>query len=271
MHGRVLVVAGSDSGGGAGVQADIKTITALGAYAATAITAITAQNTLEVAAVYLLPTDLLRLQMTVVLDDIGADAIKIGMLGSAEAVEAVSDILDDYANFLPVVLDPVLVSTTGSPLSAPGALDVLKQRLLPRATVAMPNLPEAEALVGNPINDLSDMREAAAAILALGARAVLLKGAHLPGEMVVDVLATPDWVEELAAPRIATRHTHGTGCTLASAVAAGLAQGLDLRMAVHRGRAFVRAAIAAAPAFGAGNGPLNHGITMDPTRLDRLR
>jgi hydroxymethylpyrimidine/phosphomethylpyrimidine kinase len=266
----VLVVAGSDSAGGAGIQADIKTITALGAYAATAITAVTAQNTIGVAAVYLLPADLLRLQMTVVLDDIGADAIKIGMLGNAEAVEAVADVLGVYARSLPVVLDPVLVSTTGSPLSDRGALDVLIRRLLPMATVATPNLPEAEALIGKPITDLSGMRAAAAAILALGARAVLLKGAHLPGDGIIDVLATADWVEELAAPRIATRHTHGTGCTLASAVAAGLAQGLDLRMAVQRGRAFVRAAITAAPGFGAGNGPLNHGVTVDPSRLDRL-
>jgi hydroxymethylpyrimidine/phosphomethylpyrimidine kinase len=268
MQGRVLVVAGSDSGGGAGIQADIKTITALGAYAAAAITAVTAQNTLGVAAVHVLAADLVRLQIALVLDDIGADAIKIGMLGSAEAVEAVSDVLAVYS--LPIVLDPVIAATTGSTLLVRGALDVLKRRLLPMATVVTPNLQEAEALLGKPIKDIASMRAAASAILALGAGAVLLKGAHLPGDTIVDLLATADGIEAFAAPRIESNHTHGTGCTLASAVAAGLAQGRDLRSAVQRGRAFVRAAIAGAPGFGAGNGPLDHTVTLDQVRLAAL-
>jgi len=155
-------------------------------------------------------------------------------------------------------------------LLAQGALDVLRRRLLPMATVVTPNVPEAEALIGEPIKDIAGMRTAAAAILTLGARAVLLKGAHLPGDMIVDLLATADGIEAFAAPRIASRHTHGTGCTLASAVAAGLAQGRDLRSAVQRGRAYVRAAIEGAPCLGAGNGPLNHAVTVDPARLGRL-
>jgi len=267
MHGRVLVIAGSDSGGGAGIQADIKTITAFGAYAATAITALTAQNTQGVHGVHAVPPDFVARQITVVLDDIGADVVKTGMLGDAATIEAVCDALERHAAGVPVVVDPVMVATTGARLLASGALETLKRRLLPLARVITPNRPEAEALAGMTIDDVAAMHHAAEAMLTLGVPAVLLKGGHLPGEQVIDLLATVDGVEELVAPRIASRHTHGTGCTLASGIAAGLAQGLGLRDATVRARAFVRAAIAAAPGFGAGHGPLNHTVTVDPAHL----
>jgi len=267
MRGRVLVIAGSDSGGGAGIQADIKTITALGAYAATAITALTAQNTLGVFGVMPVPADFIRQQIEVVLSDIGADAIKIGMLGDVATIGTVCDALRDFAPNVLVVLDPVMVAKGGQALLAAEAVDTLRRQLLPRAAVITPNLPEAEALTGLTIRTEADMREAAAAILGMGVPAVLLKGGHLPSQRLVDLLATKDGTEAFEAPRIATRHTHGTGCTTASAVAAGLAQGLDLRDAVIRARLYVRAAIAAAPGLGQGHGPLNHAVTFDPSRI----
>ena len=267
LSGRVLVVAGSDSGGGAGIQADVKTITALGAYAATAITALTAQNTRGVQGILPVPPDFIGWQIEAVLDDIGADAIKTGMLGDAAAIERICDTLAARAGGIPLVVDPVMLAKGGARLLAADAITVLKRRLLPMASVLTPNLPEAEALAGMAIPDLPAMRHAAAALLTLGVPAVLLKGGHLPGEAVIDLLATEDGVEEFAALRIASRHTHGTGCTLASALAAGLAQGLPLRTAVMQARTYVRAAIASAPGFGAGNGPLNHAVTIDPGRL----
>jgi hydroxymethylpyrimidine/phosphomethylpyrimidine kinase len=266
MHGRVLVIAGSDSGGGAGIQADIKTITAFGAYAATAITALTAQDTLGVHAVHMVPADFVGRQIAVVLDDIGADVVKTGMLGDAAMIEVVCDTLSRHAERVPVVVDPVMVASTGARLFPPGALATLKRRLLPMAILITPNLPEAEALAGISIQNVAAMHHAAAAMLTLGVPAVLLKGGHLPGEQVVDLLATVDGVEEFRAPRIVSRHTHGTGCTLASGIAAALAQGLGLRDAVLRAREFVRAAIAAAPGFGAGHGPLNHTVSVAPVR-----
>lgn len=262
LSGRVLVVAGSDSGGGAGIQADIKTITAMGAYAATAITALTAQNTLGVHGVLPVPPDFVVWQMEAVLDDIGADAVKTGMLGDAASIERVCETLAARAGMIPVVVDPVMCATSGARLLPVEAVTVLKCRLLPMATLLTPNLPEAEALVGMAIPDRAAMGRAAMALLTLGANAVLLKGGHLRGDTVVDLLATEDGVEEFAAPRIASRHTHGTGCTLASAIAAGLAQGMELRAAIVRARDYVRAAIATAPGFGAGHGPLNHAVTV---------
>ncbi len=270
MHGRVLIIAGSDSGGGAGIQADIKAVTALGGFAATALTALTAQNTLGVHAVHPVPLDFIARQITVVLDDIGADVIKTGMLGTAEMIGVIASTLARHAPGVPLVLDPVMVAKGGARLLDPDALSALKRVLLPMAAVLTPNLPEAEALSGMAIPDLAAMRHAAEALLTLGVPAVLLKGGHLPGDVVVDLLATEDGMEEFDSPRIDTRHTHGTGCTLASALAAGLAQGLDLRAAVQRARAYVRAAIAAAPGYGAGHGPLDHGVTLDPARLDGL-
>jgi hydroxymethylpyrimidine/phosphomethylpyrimidine kinase len=263
MRGRVLVIAGSDSGGGAGIQADIKAITALGAFAATAITALTAQNTLGVHGVIPVPPDFIRQQIEVVLGDIGADVIKIGMLGDIATIEAVCNALHDLAADIPVVLDPVMVAKGGHALLAAQAVDSLRQRLLPLAAVITPNLPEAETLTGLSIRTEPEMRVAAAALLTMGVPAALLKGGHLASDKVVDLLATPDRVEAFTAPRIDTRHTHGTGCTTASAMAAGLAQGLSLRDAVIRARLYVRAAITSAPGFGRGHGPLDHAVTVE--------
>jgi hydroxymethylpyrimidine/phosphomethylpyrimidine kinase len=271
MFGRVLVIAGSDSGGGAGIQADIKTVTALGAFAATAVTALTAQNTLGVSGVMAVPPDFIRQQIEVVMTDIGADVIKIGMLGDTATIGTVRGALGDFAVGVPVVLDPVMVAKGGHALLESGAVDALRRRLLPLATVITPNLPEAQALTGLAIRTEAEMRAAASVLLSLGVPAVLLKGGHLESDTVVDLLATPDGTEAFTAPRIQTRHTHGTGCTTASAVAAGLAQGMTLRDSVIRARAYVRAAIAGAPGFGAGHGPLNHAVTVDVGRLAAAR
>jgi hydroxymethylpyrimidine/phosphomethylpyrimidine kinase len=267
LRGRVLAIAGSDSSGGAGIQADVKTITALGAYASTALTALTVQNTLGVQEVLPIPPNFLARQIEAVLDDIGADAVKTGMLADAPAIECVCDTLQARAPNVPLVVDPVMVAKGGARLLANEANAVLERRLLPMATVLTPNLPEAEVLAGMNIPHLTAMRRAAAKLLMLGAPAVLLKGGHLPGETVIDLLATKDGIEEFASPRIASIHTHGTGCTLASALASGLAQGLSLREAVVRARLYTRAAIASAPGLGAGHGPLNHAVTVDLAAL----
>jgi hydroxymethylpyrimidine/phosphomethylpyrimidine kinase len=269
MRGRVLVIAGSDSGGGAGIQADIKAITALGAFAATAVTALTAQDSTGVHGVHPVPGDFLRLQIDRVLADLGADAVKTGMLGDAATVALVAERLAGSAENIPLVVDPVMVAKGGQRLLADEAVEMMKRRLLPLATLLTPNLPEAEVLAGMPIRDLAAMRHAAEALLTLGVPAVLLKGGHLPGETVVDLLASEAGTREFAAPRIETRHTHGTGCTLASAIAAGLAQGMPLADAADRARRYVRQAIATAPGFGAGHGPLNHAVTVDTGLLDR--
>ncbi len=255
MIGRVLIVAGSDSGGGAGIQADLKTVLALGAHGMTAITALTAQNTLGVHAIHPVPAAFVRQQMEVVLADLGADAVKTGMLGNAELITTVTEILRNRR--LPLVLDPVMVAKGGARLLDPAALDALRA-MIPLATLLTPNIPEAMALLGHPIDDPI---EAAKALLELGAAAVLLKGGHAQGPIVKDVLATPTAITVLEMPRIDTPHTHGTGCTLASAVAAGLSQGMGLEAAVRRARNYVQAAIAAAPGFGAGQGPLNHAVS----------
>jgi hydroxymethylpyrimidine/phosphomethylpyrimidine kinase len=268
MKGRVLIVAGSDSGGGAGIQADIKAVTALGAYAATAITALTAQDTEGVRAVHPVPLDFLQMQIRMSLEDIGADCIKTGMLADAETIDAVCDALAGCG--IPLVADPVMVAKGGARLLDITAVETLKRRLMPLATILTPNLPEAEVLSGMSIPDLPAMRHAAEALMTLGVPAVLLKGGHLDGPVVRDVLATEEGVEVFESPRIPTRHTHGTGCTLASAIAAGLAQGMGLREAVMRARAYVAAAIRSAPGFGKGHGPLDHGVTIDQDRLAAL-
>lgn len=262
MKGRVLIVAGSDSGGGAGIQADVKTVTALGAYAATAITALTAQDTTGVHGVLEVPPDFVARQMAVVLDDIGADAVKTGMLHRADIIETVTDMLEAKAAEIPLVVDPVMVAKGGVRLLETGAVDALKRRLILIASVITPNLPEAESLTGMRIADRDGLIAAAQMLLTMGSRAVLLKGGHLPGPTVTDVLATADGIDVLESPRIETVHTHGTGCTLASAVAAGLAQGVTLRSAVERARAYVREALRTAPGFGRGHGPLNHAHTV---------
>ena len=268
--GRVLVVAGSDSGGGAGIQADVKTVLALGGYATTAITALTAQNTHGVQGVQMVPPGFVQAQMRCVLDDIGADAVKTGMLGDAATVAAVCEVLEALPARLPLVLDPVMLAKGGAPLLAQEAVAMLTRRLLPLAALLTPNIPEAEVLSGMAIPDLAAMHHAAEAMLTLGVPAVLLKGGHMDGPEVIDLLATEAGTVEFRAPRIATRHTHGTGCTLASAIATGLAQGMALRDAVARARAYVHAAIFSAPGLGGGHGPLNHAVTLDPARLDML-
>jgi hydroxymethylpyrimidine/phosphomethylpyrimidine kinase len=262
VKGRVLVVAGSDSGGGAGIQADIKTITALGGFAATAVTAITVQDTTGVHGVFPVPPDIVVQQMRVVLDDIGADAIKIGMLGDAATVEAVSDVLEQFGD-IPLVVDPVMRAKGGAALMDSAAIEAMRRRLALRATVLTPNIPEAELLAGRQIDDVVAMEHTAEQLLTLGSRAVLLKGGHLEGDEVVDVLATEDGLLRWEAPRVQTRHTHGTGCTLASAIAISLAQGFSLPDAVARGRAYVHRALATAPGFGRGHGPMNHAHTFE--------
>jgi hydroxymethylpyrimidine/phosphomethylpyrimidine kinase len=256
--GRVLVIAGSDSGGGAGVQADIKTITALGGYAATSITAVTVQNTLGVTGVHPIPLEFIAAQARAVLDDIGADAIKTGMLGDVGVVETVAVILE-YARTVPVVVDPVMVAKGGASLLADAAIGAVKSLMIPRATLLTPNAPEAAALTGLTVETTDDLRRAGDALLAMGARAVLMKGGHVSGERVVDVLMTSAGETTFEGERIDTRHTHGTGCTLASACATGLAQGLPLEQAVARAWNYVHEAMLRAPGLGAGHGPLDHG------------
>ncbi|MCW2246535.1 hydroxymethylpyrimidine/phosphomethylpyrimidine kinase [Azospirillum fermentarium] len=264
MKGRVLIVAGSDSGGGAGIQADIKAVSALGAYAATAITALTAQNTLGVHGVLPIDPAFVVQQMAVVLDDIGADAVKVGMLATAEVIEAVAATYETRAVNVPLVVDPVMVAKGGHSLLAREAELTLKKRLLPLAEIVTPNLPEAEALTGLAIHDLDEMRRAAGMILSFGARAVLLKGGHMEGERLQDLLLTEDGERVFESPRLHTPHTHGTGCTLASAIAAGIAQGLNVVDAVTRARTYVQIAIETAPGLGHGHGPLNHLHTVRP-------
>jgi hydroxymethylpyrimidine/phosphomethylpyrimidine kinase len=267
MKGRVLICAGSDSGGGAGIQADIKAVTALGGFAMTAVTALTAQNTLGVQGVLGIEPGFIRQQIASVLDDLGAEAIKTGMLHDTPTIEAVCDELLARAPGVPLVADPVMVAKGGHRLLAPDAVETLKRRLMPLAALLTPNIPEAEVLSGMEIRTEAQMHHAAEALLTLGVPAVLLKGGHMEGELLVDLLATPEGVTRFEDARIASRHTHGTGCTLASAIAAGLAQGMELRESVARARRYVRAALLAAPGYGAGHGPLNHAVTVDASTL----
>ena len=317
----MLIIAGSDSSGGAGIQGDIKTVSALGGYAMTAITALTAQNTQGVFGIHPIPEDFIAQQIALCLSDIGADAIKTGMLHSASVIEVVGHALDSYFNSppegestrsfnaavggnlskesphgfaranpappqggswenvaqpapqtihdsrftmhpsIPLVVDPVMVAKGGAPLLEAEALDALKTLLIPRARIITPNLPEAELLLGRTItSDVTDMTRAAEALLALGCQAVLLKGGHGNGALLTDVLVTRDDASPitLTTPRLDTRHTHGTGCAFASAIATGLAQKLTLEDSVRRAHAYVQGAIARAPGFGQGNGPLGH-------------
>jgi hydroxymethylpyrimidine/phosphomethylpyrimidine kinase len=253
---RALTIAGSDSGGGAGIQADLKTMLALGVHGMSVITAVTAQNSLGVSGIWDLPVEAVRAQLRAVLDDIGADAIKTGMLSSAELVTTVADIVGSYGAAL--VVDPVAVSKHGDPLLAPDALDVLRMVLLPLATVVTPNLDEVHLLTGVRVDDVADLPKAAEAMLAFGPRWVLVKGGHLKGA-AVDLLTDGDCRVELSAPRWDNRHTHGTGCTLAAAICAGLAKGMDLTQATWAAKEYVTGAIEAGFALGAGIGPVDHG------------
>lgn len=256
MIARILTIAGSDSGGGAGIEADIKTISALGGYACSAITALTAQNTIGVFGMHILPADFVKLTIQTVLSDIGTDAIKIGMLGNAEIVQAVAETLPAG---MPVVLDPVMIATSGAALLEPEAIEILRRELIPRATLITPNLPETFALTGILPQSPADSERAGRALIALGAAAVLIKGGHAEGDSLSDILVYAGGVETFTFPRIHTRNTHGTGCTLAAAIATGLAQQMTLIDAVHRARRYLQNAILHAPGLGAGHGPLWHG------------
>lgn len=255
--GRVLIIAGSDSGGGAGIQADIKTVTALGGYAATAVTAITVQNTQGVTGVHAVPVDMVMAQARAVLDDIGADAIKTGMLGSADLVDAIAGLLADYPG-IPLILDPVMVATSGDVLVADDAVEAIRMKLLPRASLVTPNAPEAEKLTGLSVANTDAQAKAGRALVDAGAEAALVKGGHLAGGIITDVLVTAKATTVFESPRIETRNTHGTGCTLASGIATGVAQGMDLAAAVERAGAYLAEAIRRAPGFGSGHGPVDH-------------
>ena len=269
---RVLSIAGSDSGGGAGIQADLKTFAALGCYGLTAITALTAQNTLGVRAIHGVPPIMLRDQIDAVVKDIGLHAVKIGMLQTPDIVLTVAQAIDRHA--LPnVVLDPVMVATSGAVLIDNPAIATLVRELFGRAIVVTPNLDEASLLVGRPLASEQAMEAAAQELLGMGANAVLLKGGHLAGEVVSDLLVTHTGaVHWMRAPRIRSANTHGTGCTLSSAVAAHLALGASLLDAVLAARAFVRAALEAGAKVrtGGGSGPLNHGHAPQVMRLKPL-
>ncbi|MEW2047230.1 bifunctional hydroxymethylpyrimidine kinase/phosphomethylpyrimidine kinase [Streptomyces sp. NPDC005476] len=253
---RVLTVAGSDSGGGAGIQADLKTMLALGVHGMSVITAVTAQNSLGVQGAWELPVEAVRAQYRSVVDDVGVQAVKTGMLASAELVETVAELLSGTS--APVVVDPVGVSKHGDPLLAASALDSVRTRLLPVATVATPNLDEVARLTGVRVESEEQLRDAAAAVLAHGPRWVVIKGGHLPGP-AVDLLTDGHEEHWLRAPRYDNRHTHGTGCTLASAIAAHLAKGRSVPEAVAAAKRYVTGAIAAGFALGAGIGPVDHG------------
>ncbi|MDR3369459.1 bifunctional hydroxymethylpyrimidine kinase/phosphomethylpyrimidine kinase [Rhodoferax sp.] len=266
---RVLSIAGSDSGGGAGIQADLKTFAALGCFGMTAITALTAQNTCGVRAIHSVPPEMLRDQIDAVLEDIGVDAVKIGMLHAPDIVHTVAQAIDRHR--LPhVVFDPVMVATSGAKLIDDPAIAVLVAEMFPRVALITPNLDEAGLLVGRSLTSVQDMAQAAQVLLDRGARAVLLKGGHLPGDEVADLLlmkdAAPIWMH---GPRIDSANTHGTGCTLSSAIAAHLALGLSLPDAVQAARGFVRKALQAGASVktGQGSGPLNHGFAPLSMRL----
>nr|WP_207123951.1 bifunctional hydroxymethylpyrimidine kinase/phosphomethylpyrimidine kinase [Halorhodospira abdelmalekii] len=285
-----MIIAGSDSGGGAGIQADLKTVMALGGYASTAITALTAQNTCRVTDVHPVPPAFIRAQIETVLNDIGADCIKTGMLHDSAVIETVAATLEQHAPTVPKVIDPVMVAQSGDRLIAEAAIEQLRSVLLPQATLLTPNLPEAEVLLGEPITTPGAMAEAAVALRALGPEAVLLKGGHAvattpakdPGDggtteesrdgdpdrhhddVVIDILATSAGVESFRQLRLSTTSNHGTGCTLASAIATGLAQGLTMPQAVARARAYLHEALQRATGLGRGHGPVAHGITVRP-------
>ncbi|WP_084420576.1 bifunctional hydroxymethylpyrimidine kinase/phosphomethylpyrimidine kinase [Henriciella litoralis] len=262
-QGRVLVVAGSDSGGGAGIQADIKSIMAMGGYAMTAITAITVQDTRGVHDVHAIPLETVRGQMTVCLKDIGADAVKTGMLATAELVEIVAETLEDLAPTAPTIIDPVMVASSGDRLVNERAVQSLQSLLIPGAGLLTPNAPEAEILTGKSVDGINGQRRAAELLLKRGAKGVLIKGGHIPGRIVMDVLQTEhgEWIFE--SERIDTSSTHGTGCSLASAIAAGIAQGAAIEDAVEAARDYLIGAIRNAKGYGHGHGPVHHGWQLD--------
>jgi hydroxymethylpyrimidine/phosphomethylpyrimidine kinase len=255
-----VTLAGSDSGGGAGIQADLKTFSALGVYGASVITALTAQNTKGVTAIHDVPAQFVAAQIDAVFSDLDVSAVKIGMVSQRGVIETIAAGLARWRRSR-VVLDPVMIATSGDKLLAPDAIDVLKRVLMPRALVVTPNLPEAAALLDAPVADTETaMRAQGERLLALGARAVLIKGGHAAGAESVDLLIEPAAFTRLAADRVATANTHGTGCTLSSAIAAGLAKGLSLAEAVRAAKVYVTAALGAANRIkiGSGHGPVHH-------------
>lgn len=265
---RLLTIAGSDSGGGAGIQADLKTFAALGCFGMSAITALTAQNTTGVRAIHGVPVAMLADQIDAVVEDIGVDAVKVGMLHASDIVHTVAQAIDRHG-LQTVVFDPVMVATSGAVLVERTAVEVLVREMFGRAQIITPNLDEAAHLVGRALHTEADMEEAATALLAMGARAVLVKGGHLSGDAVADLLALADGTRIwMRAARIATHNTHGTGCTLSSAIAAHLALGLALPEAVAAARDYVRSALQAGADVrtGAGSGALNHGFAPQPLR-----
>jgi len=262
-----LTIAGSDSSGGAGIQADLKTFSALGAYGASVVTALTAQNTIGVQGVHPVPPDFISAQMTSVFSDLAVGAAKTGMLGTAAIVSTVSDMLAMLARNVPIVVDPVMVATSGDVLLAEDAIAAVRQRLIPLAEIVTPNLAEAAKLLDvRPAETTAEMATQAMAILALGPRAVLIKGGHGTGEHAVDVLAHGDRIIELSRPRIATRNTHGTGCTLSAAIAALRARGLPLEDAVAGAKSYLWSALEAGKSMhdGAGHGPVDHLYAVTP-------
>ncbi len=265
MHGKVLIIAGSDSGGGAGIQADIKSVTALGGFAMTALTALTAQNSRGVHAIHEVPLEFIEQQIRACLDDFGADAIKTGMLHSADVIACVHRVLADYPQ-IPLICDPVMRAKGGAALLQDSAQTALRELLLPRSFIITPNVPEAQVLTGRTIPDVDAMAAAGAALCAFGCQLALMKGGHLPGQAMTDLLVSVQTCQELAPGRARadSRHTHGTGCTLAAALAAGIAQGLDPFAAADRAVCFVAGALAQAPGYGHGHGPLNHAWQTHP-------
>jgi len=261
--GRVLIIAGSDSGGGAGIQGDIKTVTCLGGYASTAITALTAQNTMGVFGIHDVPDAFIAQQISLVLSDIGADCIKIGMLHKTSVIETIEAALLNYSD-IPLVLDTVMFAKGGAPLLQPDAVESLKTLLIPRAAIITPNIPEAEHLTGMKINTIDDMKTAARILCSFGSKAVLLKGGHADGDEVTDVLLANGIETLFISPRFATKHTHGTGCAFASAIATGIAQKMTMEHAVARAHDYVAKIIAHAPGLGHGHGPLGHNYSFKP-------
>lgn len=252
-----LTIAGSDSGGGAGIQADLKTFAAHGVFGTSALTAVTAQNTVEVTGIEELSPEIVGLQIDAVATDIGVDAVKTGMLSSRSLIEIVARKLEEH-RLEKTVVDPVMVAKSGARLLDPGAVAALAGELLPRALVVTPNLPEAESLVGFPVEDEASILEAAKRIVEMGARAALVKGGHGGGEESVDVLYYRGRFRYYRAPRIATKNTHGTGCTFSAAIAAELALGRELEEAVERAKAYLTKALSTGLELGRGHGPLNH-------------
>lgn len=264
MDGKVLTIAGSDSSGGAGIQADIKTISALGSYAMSAITAITVQDTNMVSEVFPVPAHIVKSQILSVLGDIGADAIKTGMLMSPDIIIGVSEVLSEHGKDIPLIVDPVMMSTSGHMLLKPHSINALVSEILPKTTLLTPNLAEASKLTGTELlKNIDDMRRAADDLLKMGPETVLIKGGHLKGDILTDILVTQNSEKIFSSLRVPGKDNHGTGCTLASAIATGLAQSLTVEDSVARAHNYVHMALEHAPGYGSGCGPINHLVDID--------